>query len=77
MRQLSLLTFIRLYPWVHGGVEALRFAYQLMYLLDSTPFFSPDLHLLQQVIVRVSGNELVWLALPPATSVNLDAVLFQ
>jgi Pex2 / Pex12 amino terminal region len=58
-QQLVLRSFVRLYPWVNGGIEALRFTYQLMYLLDSTPFFSPDLQVLQQTIVRVSGNELV------------------
>ena len=33
--------------------------YQLLYLLDSTPYFSPVLHLLQQHVVRVSGHEMV------------------
>ncbi len=33
--------------------------YQLLYLVDLTPFYSPVLHALRQRVVRVSGAELV------------------
>jgi hypothetical protein len=59
IRRWALAAFIRVYPWIHASQEALQFTYQLLYLLDSTPFFSPALHLLRQTVVRVSGNELV------------------
>lgn len=50
---------MRLFPWIHATQEGLRFGYQLLYLLDSTPFYTPVLHLLGQNIVRVSGQEMV------------------
>ena len=50
---------MRIYPWANGAAEGLRFCYQLMYLLNSSPFYTPVLRLLQQHIVRVSGQELV------------------
>ncbi len=51
--------FMRLFPWIHATQEGLRFGYQLLYLLDSSPFYTPTLHLLGQNIVRVSGQEMV------------------
>ena len=39
--------------------EGLTFCYQMLYLVDRSPYYSPILHLLRQNIVRVSGNELV------------------
>ena len=59
VRALALIGFLRAYPWLHVVQEGMRFAYQLAYLLDSTPYYSPVLHLLRQRIVRVSGQELV------------------
>lgn len=62
LRQLHLLTlraFTGIYPLVHTMAEGLKFCYQLMYLLDSTPYYSPVLHLLGQQIIRVSGQEMV------------------
>lgn len=50
---------MRLFPWIHATQEGLRFGYQLLYLLDSSPFYTPVLHLLGQNIVRVSGQEMV------------------
>ena len=55
----ALRLFMRLFPWIHATQEGLRFGYQLLYLLDSTPFYTPVLHLLGQNIVRVSGQEMV------------------
>lgn len=55
----ALKLFMRLFPWIHATQEGLRFGYQLLYLLDSTPFYTPVLHLLGQNIVRVSGQEMV------------------
>ncbi len=58
LRGAALAAFLRAYPWLHAGQEAARFAYQLAYLLDSTPYYSPALHLLRQRAARVSGHEL-------------------
>ena len=33
--------------------------YQLLYLVDQTPYYSPVLHALRQRVIRVSGAELV------------------
>lgn len=37
----------------------LSFAYQLLYLLDATGFYSPDLHALGIHVCRATGQELV------------------
>ena len=58
-RRLLLRSFVGVYPSLHALREGLAFLYQLMYLLEGTPYFSPSLHLLQQRIVRVTGQELV------------------
>lgn len=58
LRAAALAAFLRAYPWLHAGQEAARFAYQLAYLLDRTPYYSPALHLLRQRVARVSGHEL-------------------
>lgn len=47
------------YPWFHAAWEGLRFGFQLLYLLDASAFYSPELWLLGQSIARVSGTELV------------------
>jgi hypothetical protein len=51
--------FLRLYPWVFAGHEGARFAYQLLYLLGRTPYYSPRLHLLGLQVVRLTGQEAV------------------
>lgn len=38
--------FLLLYPWAAAAHEGARFAYQLLYLLGRTPYYSPGLHLL-------------------------------
>jgi len=50
---------VQAYPWLHAGQEGARFVYQLLYLVDQTPYYSPVLHVLRQRVVRVSGTELV------------------
>ncbi|KAL7589205.1 peroxisome biogenesis protein 12 [Lactuca sativa] len=47
------------YPWVHAGSEGLSFAYQLLYLLDATGFYSPGLHALGLHVCRATGQELM------------------
>lgn len=42
----ALRAFLLLYPWAAAAHEGARFAYQLLYLLGRTPFYSPGLHLL-------------------------------
>lgn len=47
------------YPLLHAGNEGLTFAYQLLYLLDATGFFSPGLHTLGIHVCRATGQELM------------------
>ncbi|KAJ4954291.1 hypothetical protein NE237_011074 [Protea cynaroides] len=47
------------YPWIHAGNEGLTFAYQLLYLLDATGFYSPGLHVLGAHVCRATGQELM------------------
>ena len=52
------------YPWLHATAEGCKFGYQLLYLLEATPYYSPDLAILRQTVVRVSGTDLVRLPIP-------------
>lgn len=47
------------YPWIHTGHEGLTFAYQTLYLLDATGFYSLGLHALGIHVCRASGQELM------------------
>ncbi|CAK9177044.1 unnamed protein product [Ilex paraguariensis] len=47
------------YPWLHAGNEGLSFAYQLLYLLDATGFYSIGLHALGIHVCRATGQELM------------------
>ncbi|KAG0484457.1 hypothetical protein HPP92_008536 [Vanilla planifolia] len=47
------------YPWIHAGNEGLSFAYQLLYLLDATGFYTPGLHALGIHVCRATGQELM------------------
>ncbi|XP_027104596.2 peroxisome biogenesis protein 12-like [Coffea arabica] len=47
------------YPWIHAGSEGLSFAYQLLYLLDATGFYSLGLHVLGIHVCRATGQELM------------------
>ncbi|KAK6145313.1 hypothetical protein DH2020_022133 [Rehmannia glutinosa] len=47
------------YPWLHAGTEGLSFAYQLLYLLDATGFYSQGLHALGIHVCRATGQELM------------------
>ncbi|XP_020677819.2 peroxisome biogenesis protein 12 isoform X1 [Dendrobium catenatum] len=47
------------YPWVHATNEGLSFAYQLLYLLDATGFFTLGLHALGIHVCRATGQELM------------------
>ncbi|BAF26723.1 peroxisome biogenesis protein 12 [Oryza sativa Japonica Group] len=47
------------YPWIHATNEGLSFAYQLLYLLDGTAFYSPALHALGLHVCRATGQELM------------------
>lgn len=47
------------YPWLHAGNEGLTFAYQLLYLLDATGFYSLGLHALGIHVCRATGQELM------------------
>ncbi|KAL9261045.1 Peroxisome biogenesis protein 12-like protein [Drosera capensis] len=47
------------YPWIHAGHEGFTFAYQLLYLLDATGFYSFGLHVLGIHVTRATGQELM------------------
>lgn len=59
LRQWALALFLKVYPFGNSLSEGLTFCYQMLYLVDRSPYYSPMLHLLQQHIVRVSGQEMV------------------
>ena len=59
LRAVALAAFMKAYPFMHMAGEGLTFSYQLAYLLQSSPYFSPGLHLLRQHVVRTSARELV------------------
>ncbi|OWM71664.1 peroxisome biogenesis protein 12 [Punica granatum] len=47
------------FPWIHASSEGLSFAYQLLYLLDATGFYSLGLHALKMQVCRATGQELM------------------
>ncbi|CAM8979714.1 unnamed protein product [Rhodiola kirilowii] len=47
------------YPWLHAANEGTSFAYQLLYLLDATGFYSLGLHVLGIHVCRATGQELM------------------
>lgn len=49
--------FGKVYPLVFAAHEGITFAYQLLYLLGTSPYYSPGLHMLGLSIVRISGSE--------------------
>ena len=59
LKRQALRLFLLGYPWFNAIWEGLRFGFQLLYLLDTTVFYSPELWLLGQTVARVSGSELV------------------
>ncbi|KAI8007649.1 Peroxisome biogenesis protein 12 [Camellia lanceoleosa] len=62
------------YPWLHAGNEGLSFAYQLLYLLDATGFYSLGLHALGIHVCRATGQEL-YKALLGCTYTVLDYMM--
>lgn len=58
-RTAALKAFVALYPWAAAAHEGARFAYQLVYLLGRSPYYSPGLHLLGLQVVRLTGQEAV------------------
>lgn len=58
-KRMLLRAFLLVYPYASSLWEAAGFVYQLLYLLDASPFYSPMHHVLKQQIVRVSAHELV------------------
>lgn len=58
-QRIALRSFMTIYPWAFAASEAAKFSYQLLYLLGKSPYYSPELHLLGQVVVRVTGQEVM------------------
>ncbi|EFJ38878.1 hypothetical protein SELMODRAFT_437729 [Selaginella moellendorffii] len=58
--KLNLVAFLTYsFPWIHATHEGLSFAYQLLYLLEATRFYSPALYLTGVYVRRASGQELL------------------
>lgn len=47
------------YPLLHAGTEGFQFAYQMLYLLDATGYYSLALHALGIHVCRATGQELM------------------
>ncbi|GAU12086.1 hypothetical protein TSUD_00520 [Trifolium subterraneum] len=47
------------YPLLHAGTEGFQFAYQMLYLLDATGYYSLALHALAINVCRATGQELM------------------
>lgn len=47
------------YPLLHAGTEGFQFAYQMLYLLDATGYYSLALHALGIYVCRATGQELM------------------
>lgn len=58
-RAVAIRAFLAVYPWAYAAHEGARFAYQLLYLLGRTPYYSPELHLAGLQVVRLTGQEAV------------------
>ena len=67
LRESALAAFMKAYPFIHMAQEGATFSYQLAYLLQSSPYFSPTLHVLGQHVVRTSAQELVSFARGPCS----------
>ncbi|MCO5568226.1 hypothetical protein L7F22_021922 [Adiantum nelumboides] len=52
-------SLLKFYPWIHATQEGLSFAYQLLYLLDATHFYTPALQIMGLHVCRASGQELM------------------
>lgn len=59
LQRVGLSAFVLLYPYMHASLEAVKFVYQLGYLLDVFETHSPVLQLLGQRLVRLTGPEMV------------------
>lgn len=46
------------YPWIHAQYEGLLFMYQLLYMLDASPFYLPSLQILSLRVRRATPEEL-------------------
>lgn len=58
-KQLVIRALVKCYPWVHVATEGASFAYQLLYLLDATRFYTPALHYMGLQVRRATGQELM------------------
>ncbi len=47
-------TFVYLYPFLHMTKEGLNIAYNFMYMINKSPYYSPTLHALGQIIRRTN-----------------------
>ncbi len=57
LQPLALRLFLAAYPYVASAHEGARFAYQLLYLLGRSPYYSPELHALRLTVARASAAD--------------------
>lgn len=58
-KHIAIRALVKCYPWVHAATEGVSFAYQLLYLLDATRFYTPALHFMGLQVRRATGQELM------------------
>lgn len=75
LQRVGLSAFVLLYPYVHASLEAVKFVYQLGYLLDVFETHSPVLQLLGQRLVRLTGPEMVSGMLTATSKAGLEWLL--
>jgi len=64
------------YPLLHAGTEGFQFAYQMLYLLDATGYYSLALHALGIHVCRATGQELVNISVFNFNKSSLFSLLF-
>lgn len=59
IRQQLVRAFATIYPWLNAGYEGSLLVYQVLYLVNRTPYFSPWLHMLGLQVVRAPVGDQV------------------
>lgn len=59
LRLFMLRAFVRAYPWLHAGCQAVHFGYHAAYLLGPSPVHCPQLQLQGVCMARVSAQDMV------------------
>ncbi len=57
MLEVAKKSFLYIYPFLHMTKEGLNVAYNLMYMIQKSPYYDPSLHALGQVIRRTNMHD--------------------